>query len=41
MELSDQSYIEIIQMPFQRFLDYLKWKSDLENEKQKKYEEGI
>lgn len=35
MELSSQSYPETMSMPVQRFYDYLKWKSDLEDEKQK------
>jgi len=35
MELSGQSYPETMSMPVQRFYDYLKWKSDLEEEKQK------
>ncbi len=39
MELSRQSYIEVVQMPVQRFYDYLKWKTDLEEEKQKRIEE--
>jgi len=39
MELSGQSYIDITFMPIKRFLDYLKWKSNLEDDKQKKYAE--
>jgi len=35
MELSGQSYEQVAAMPIQRFYDYLKWKSDLEDEKQK------
>ena len=39
MEMSKQSYIETVMMPVQRFQDYLKWKTQLEEEKQKRYEE--
>ena len=39
MELSRSSYIEIALMPVKRFYDYLKWKSELEEEKQKQMEE--
>jgi len=39
IEMSKQSYFDIMMMPYKRFLDYLKWKSDLEEEKQKKFEE--
>jgi len=39
MELSKQSYNDVILMPVKRFTDYLKWKSSLEEEKQKRYEE--
>lgn len=35
MELGKQQYTSIIQMPIKRFNDYLKWKSDLEDEKAK------
>jgi len=35
MELSKQQYINIMQMPIKIFHDYIKWKSDLENEKAK------
>lgn len=35
MELSGQSYPEVVNMPVKRFYDYLKWKTDLEDEKQK------
>jgi hypothetical protein len=41
MEMSKQSYIEIGAMPFKRFQDYMKWKSRLEEEKQKRIEEEI
>jgi hypothetical protein len=37
MELSKQSYDEVISMPYTRFVDYIKWKTELENEKEKKY----
>jgi len=39
MEMSKQSYIEVIMIPVKRFYNYLKWKSDLENEKQKQINE--
>ena len=39
MELSKQSYNAVMQMPVKRFQDYLKWKSQLEEEKQKRIEE--
>ncbi len=35
MELSAQSYIDIMQMPIIRFYNYLKWKIKIEEEKQK------
>lgn len=39
MELSKQSYVEVCQMPVNRLYDYLKWKTQLEEEKQKRIEE--
>jgi hypothetical protein len=39
MEMSHQSYIEVVAMPVKRFYDYLKWKAKLEEERQKKIEE--
>jgi hypothetical protein len=41
MEMSKQSYIDVISMPIQRFYSYLKWKSDLEEEKKKMVAEEI
>ena len=35
MEMSKQSYDETMSMPVKRFYNYLKWKTDLEEEKQK------
>ena len=35
MELGKQQYSSIILMPVKKFYDYLKWKSDLEEEKSK------
>jgi hypothetical protein len=35
MEMSKQSYADIMLMPVKRFQDYMKWKNDLEDEKQK------
>ena len=39
MEMSKQSYIETTMMPVKRFQDYLKWKSDLEEERKKMIQE--
>jgi len=41
MEMSKQSYKDIVSMPVQRFYSYLKWKSDLEEEKKKMMTEEI
>ena len=41
MEMSKQSYSGVIEMPVQRFYNYLKWKSDLEEEKKKMLAEEI
>lgn len=35
MELSNQSYIDVVQMPVKKMYDYLKWKTDLEESRQK------
>ena len=35
MEMGKQQYDAIMSMPVKRFNDYLKWKSDLEEEKAK------
>ena len=35
MEMRKQSYIEVVNMPIIKFYNYLKWKSKLEEEKQK------
>ena len=35
MEMSKQSYLEVMFMPVKKMYDYLKWKTDLEDEKQK------
>ena len=40
-ELSGQSYVDIMQIPVKRFYDYLKWKSDLEEEKSKMMKEKM
>jgi len=40
MEMSKQSYSDTMLMPVKRFQDYLKWKTDLEDEKQKMLLEG-
>jgi len=39
MEMSKQSYVDIMLMPVKRFKDYLTWKSKLEEEKQKRFDE--
>jgi len=41
MELSRQSYVECILMPYKKFQDYMKWKSKLEEEKQKHIKEEM
>ena len=35
MEMSKQSYNDIMLMPVKRFQNYMKWKNNLEEEKQK------
>jgi hypothetical protein len=35
MEMAKQSYPDTVDMPVKRFQNYLKWKSDLEEDKQK------
>ena len=39
MELMTQQWDNIMLMPYQFFIDTLKWKIDLEDEKRKKMEE--
>ena len=39
MELSHQPYIDVMAMPVKKFYDYLKWKAELEEEKQKQIDE--
>jgi len=39
MELSHQAYVQVMAMPVKKFYDYLKWKAELEEEKQKQIEE--
>jgi len=39
MEFSKQGYIETVMMPVKKFYDYLKWKTTLEEERQKIMEE--
>jgi len=41
MEMSKQAYTEVMAMPVKRFQDYMKWKTDLEEEKQKMLLEGV
>jgi len=35
MEMSGQSYLEVVSMPVRRFYDYVTWKAKLEEEKRK------
>ena len=39
MDLTDQKYIDIMYMPIKTFLDYIKWKIQVEKEKQDKIDE--
>ena len=39
MELSRQPYVDAVNMPIKKFYDYMKWKTDLEEEKQKRIDE--
>ena len=39
MDLTGQKYIDIMYMPIKTFLDFIKWKIEIEEEKQKKIEE--
>jgi len=41
MELSKQGYQDVVDMPIKRFYNYLKWKTDLEEDKKKMIEEQI
>jgi len=41
MEMSKQSWADITQMPVKVFYDYLKWKTDLEKEKEKMITEEV
>jgi hypothetical protein len=41
MEMSKQSYNETVLMPVNRFYNYLKWKTELEEEKRKMITEEI
>lgn len=41
MEMSKQSYNETVSMPVKRFYNYLKWKSDLEEDKRKSLMEEV
>jgi len=40
MELMKESWSSIMMMPYKFFLDTLKWKIDLEDEKRKRLEEN-
>lgn len=39
MELSRQSFVDVVNMPVKKFYDYMKWKTNLEEEKQKRIDE--
>ena len=39
MELSGQSFVDVVHMPVKKFYDYMKWKTELEEEKQKRIDE--
>jgi hypothetical protein len=41
MEMSGMSYSEVAAMPVKKLFDYLKWKSDLEEEKRKMMKEEV
>lgn len=41
MELSRSAYIFVSEMPIKRFYNYLKWKTDLEEDKKKMVNEEI
>lgn len=41
MEMSKQAYQNVVDMPIKRFYNYLKWKTDLEEDKKKMMEEEI
>lgn len=41
IELTKQGYLETIMMPVNRFYNFLKWKAELEREKQKIINENI
>ena len=41
MEMSKQSYEDVVKMPVNRFYNYLKWKTDLEKQKKEMLAEEI
>lgn len=41
MEMSKQSYTDTVLMPVKRFQDYLKWKSELEEERSRLMDEEV
>lgn len=41
MEMSKQSYTDTMNMPVQRFFNYLKWKADLEEDRKKFMEDKM
>ena len=41
MEMSKQPYSDVMLMPVKRFQNYMKWKNDVEDEKEKMILEGV
>jgi hypothetical protein len=41
MEMSGQGYDQVINMPVKRFIDYIKWKTKVEEEKNSKIKEEM
>ena len=41
MEMTKQSYIDIMSMPIKRFNDFIKWKAKLEEDKQKAMDDEL
>lgn len=39
MDLTGQKYLDIMHMPIKFFLDFIKWKIQIEEEKQKKIDD--
>ncbi len=41
MEMGKQTYPDVVDMPIKRFYNYLKWKSNLEDDKKKMIDDEI